>query len=97
MAEAWSLTDEEQMKLLGLGSRSTLLSRRSGRVARIGRDELERISYLLGIFKALNVLLPGPRADAWLRARNKSPLLAGALSIVCWQATWATSTWFVGT
>jgi len=36
--------------------------------ARLGRDALERISYVLGIYKALHILLPQPEAaDAWVR------------------------------
>jgi hypothetical protein len=39
---------------------------------------LERISYVLGIYKALQILLPDPaRADAWVRASNGAPLFAG--------------------
>lgn len=78
LAKAWKLSEDEQMKLLGLGSRSTLHAWKSGRVTKISRDTLERISYLLGIFKAINILLPDPdRADAWMRAPNKAPLFGG--------------------
>src|SRR3546814_8991510 len=58
IAEAWTLSEREQMKLLGLESRSTLHSWKSGRVAKISADTIERISYMLGIFKAINILLP---------------------------------------
>ncbi len=35
------------------------------------RDTLERISVLLGIYKALHILLPIPaRADGWIRRPN---------------------------
>lgn len=78
MAKAWALSEQEQMKLLGLTSRSTLHSWKAGRVAKISRDTLERISYLLGIFKAINILLPDPkRADTWMRTPNKAPLFGG--------------------
>lgn len=78
IAKAWGLSEQEQMKLLGLSSRSTLHSWKASRVSRVSRDTLERISYLLGIFKAINILLPDPkRADAWMRAPNKAPLFGG--------------------
>lgn len=37
------------MKLLGLAGRSTWQSRKAGRVSKVSRDTIERISYLLGI------------------------------------------------
>ena len=41
-------------------------------------DTLERISYLLGIFKALHVLLPDEyAADGWIKKPNAAPLFAG--------------------
>lgn len=78
IAKAWSLSEQEQMKLLGLTSRSTLHSWKANRVSKVSRDTLERISYMLGIFKAINILLPDPkRADAWMRAPNGAPLFGG--------------------
>ena len=78
LAKAWDLSEQEQIKLLGLSSRSTLHAWKSGRVSKISRDTLERVSYLLGIFKAINILLPDPkRADEWMRLPNKAPLFGG--------------------
>ena len=78
LAKAWKLSEQEQMKLLGLTSRSTLHSWKAGRVTNVSRDTVERVSYLLGIFKAINILLPDQnRADAWMRAPNKAPLFGG--------------------
>lgn len=78
LATAWNLSDEEQIKLLGLNSHSTLRTLKAGSTATVTRDTLERISYLLGIFKAINIQLPdGIRADAWMRAPNKAPLFGG--------------------
>ena len=39
---------------------------------------LERVSYILGIYKALNILLPNEQAaDAWVRCPNTAPLFGG--------------------
>ena len=39
---------------------------------------IERISYLLGIFKALELLFPDPtRADAWIRRANDAAPFGG--------------------
>lgn len=78
LAKTWELSEQEQMKLLGLNSRSTLYAWKAGRVSKVSRDTLERISYLLGIFKAINILLPDTkRADEWIRLPNKAPLFGG--------------------
>ena len=48
------------------------------REAKLSRDTLERISYILGIWKALQILLPDPAAaDAWIRKPNAAPLFSG--------------------
>lgn len=78
LAKVWNLSEQEQMQLLGLASRSTLHAWKSGRVTKVSRDTLERVSYLLGIFKAINILLPEPkRADEWMRLPNEAPLFGG--------------------
>lgn len=78
IAKAWTLSEAEQMKILGLRSRSTLNSWKSGAVTKVSRDALERISYVLGIYKAINILLPDPaNADAWVRKPNKAPIFGG--------------------
>ena len=43
---------------------------------------LERISYVLGIYKALQVLFPDPtRADAWLRKPNAALPFGGGSAL----------------
>jgi len=70
IADAWRLTVEDQLTLLGGPARSTLFAWRRG-VDRLPRDVMERLSYILGIYKALQILLPDPvRADAWIRRPN---------------------------
>ena len=76
IADAWGLKEQEQMRLLGLDSRSTLQSWKRGAVAAIPKDALERISYVMGIYKGLKVLLP-KSANDWVRKPNRSPVFAG--------------------
>lgn len=78
LAKVWDLSEREQMQLLGLNSRSTLHAWKGGRVTKVSRDTLERISYLLGIFKSINILLPDQAlADEWIRLPNNAPLFGG--------------------
>jgi Protein of unknown function (DUF2384) len=78
IAEAWGLTVAEQLKLLGIGSRSTFFKWRRESSPRLPRDTLERLSYLLGIYKSLQILLPDPKAaDEWVRKPNQAALFGG--------------------
>lgn len=76
IAEAWGLKEQEQMRLLGLDNRSTFQSWKRGAVAAIPKDALERISYVLGIYKGLQLLLPRS-ADDWVRKPNRSSVFGG--------------------
>ena len=78
MAEAWNLRVAEQRKLLGDPPESTFYKWKREQDGSLGRDTLERISYLLGIWKDLQILFPDPaQADAWLRKPNTAPLFGG--------------------
>ena len=78
IADAWKLSSKEAMTLLGLRSRSTYHLWKSGKPGPLSPDTLERISYVLGIYKALQMLLPsGEAADAWIRKPNAAPLFGG--------------------
>jgi hypothetical protein len=78
IAEGWGLTVADQLKLLGIGSRSTFFKWRREREPRLPQDTLERLSYLLGIYKALQILLPDPKAaDEWVRKPNNAPPFGG--------------------
>ena len=77
LAGAWRLSSAEQQALLGVG-RTTLHHWKQGRAGPLDRHVLERLSYLFGIYAALQILLPAPgRADEWIRRPNEAPLFAG--------------------
>lgn len=79
IAQAWGLSVDEQLVLLGQPPRSTFFAwRRQPDKATLPRDTLERLSYLLGIYKSLQILLPdAAAADAWLRQPNRAAPFAG--------------------
>ena len=58
IADLWNLSVEEQMTLLGLTARSTFFKWKKNPNTVLPKDTLERISYILGIYKALQLLLP---------------------------------------
>ena len=79
IARDWGLNTDEQMVLLGGPGRSTFFKWKSApNTADLKRDTLERVSYLLGIYKALQILLPATTAaDAWVKKPNTAPLFGG--------------------
>jgi len=78
IAELWHLSISDQLALLGLSSRSTYFKWKKDEEVNLPRDTLERLSYLLGIYKSLQILLPDPTAaDGWLRRPNSEPLFGG--------------------
>lgn len=80
IAEAWDLSEVEQMNILGLDSRSTFHNWKRGDVAALSKDALERISYVMGIYKGLQILVP-QTADAWVRKPNKAAMFGGKPAI----------------
>ena len=75
----WRLTGAQQMTLLGLSNEKTLYNWKSQpQKAKLTRDLLERTSYILGIYKALQILLPDEQAaDEWVKRPNEAPPFAG--------------------
>lgn len=79
IAEHWQLNRKEAMTLLGLESTSTYANWKAGKAGGLPRDTLERISYLLGIHKALRILFSRHPESVytWVRKPNADPLFAG--------------------
>jgi len=79
IARDWDLSVEEQIVLLGSPGRSTFFKwKQTPQSARLGRDTLERLSLLLGIYKSLQILLPLPAAaDAWVKRPNSAAPFGG--------------------
>lgn len=78
IARAWSLTEGEQMELLGC-SRSEYFTWKASEIrAGLDRALIERLSHIFGIYSALQQLLPIPeRANAWIKRANTAPLFNG--------------------
>ena len=83
IAQAWALSVDEQLLLLGQPPRSSFFAwRKQPERASLSRDTLERLSNLLGIYKSLQILLPDPAAaDAWVRQPNTAPPFGGSSAL----------------
>lgn len=74
----WGLGAEQERRLLGNPGRSTFFRWKRDRAGSLSGDVLERISYILGIYKDLHILFPDDgQADAWVGRENTAPLFAG--------------------
>lgn len=74
--DKWQTPIERAGELLGGIPRSTVYKLRSA-AGTLRQDELTRISYILGIYKALHILLPDDLADRWVTQPNDHPLFGG--------------------
>lgn len=82
IAGLWDLSVDEQMVLLGVGARSTYFKWKKDLSTVLPRDTLERISYIVGVYKALQILLPDETAaDQWIKRPNDAPLFAGGSAL----------------
>jgi hypothetical protein len=68
------------MILLGLSNEKTLYNWKSRpNKAKLSRDFLERASYILGIYRALQILFPDKEcSDQWLHSPNDNPMFGGS-------------------
>ena len=78
IAGLWKLSVDDQMTLLGGTARSTFFKWKNNQNTVLPRDTLERISHIVGIYKALQVLVPDRQAaDEWIKRPNDAPMFAG--------------------
>lgn len=82
IAEKWQISHAQQCLLLGCQDQQALDSLLDGDFAEMPRDVLVRISYFLGIYKALHTIFPNEhQADSWMIRPNSAPLFAGRSAI----------------
>jgi hypothetical protein len=84
IAGRWKLPATDAMALLGVESRSTyyeLLKRARGtrELKGLSKDQLDRLSYVLGIYEAIRVLFPHSEEtrDGWVSRANSASMFGG--------------------
>lgn len=80
----WRLPAADAMALLGVDSRSTYYdllkrARETKEVKGLSRDQLDRLSYLMGIYEAIRVLFPHSEEsrNEWVSRANTASLFGG--------------------
>jgi hypothetical protein len=67
----WNVTNDQAQVLLGNPSRGAFFNWKKGEGGNLPRDAFERISYVIGIYKALQILfVDAAQADAWVSKPN---------------------------
>lgn len=83
IVEKWQLRNEDAMTLLGGTSNGRFYelkknALKKNRKGLLSQDELTRVSLLIGIFKALNILFNQRLANQWTSRSNSNPMFNGA-------------------
>ena len=64
----WGVAGEQARVLLGQPPRSTFYHWKKGEIGAVSHDTVQRLSYILGIYKALQILYKDAAlADAWIK------------------------------
>ncbi|MGH9410937.1 MAG: antitoxin Xre/MbcA/ParS toxin-binding domain-containing protein [Vicinamibacterales bacterium] len=77
IAARWTLRDQDARALLGGMSNGPFYEMKRNPDRTLDTDRLTRISYLVGLFKALNVLYSEALADRWMQLPNTNPIFDG--------------------
>lgn len=70
----WGLKSDDSMLLLGGISNGRYYGLKKSRKGVLTQDELTRVSLLVGIFKALNILFSEKLANQWVARPNSNPM-----------------------
>jgi hypothetical protein len=77
VVRCWRIRDEDARALLGGVSNGPYYTWKKQPERLLDTDVLTRISYLVGIFKALNILYGEVIADEWVKLPNSNRLFHG--------------------
>jgi hypothetical protein len=75
--ERWGVRDEDARQLLGGVSNGPYYEMKKNADRVLETDRLLRVSYLIGIFKALNILYSEALADRWIQLANSNRIFGG--------------------
>jgi hypothetical protein len=76
--DRWNIRDDDARALLGGISNGAFYTLKKGEGKPLDEDRLRRVSYLVGIFKALNILHGETLADRWITLPNTNRIFGGA-------------------
>lgn len=78
IVDTWRLGPDTGQTLLGTSSSTYFRWKKDPNQAQLSLDTLERISYILGIYKALHLIYSDNEvANSWLERPNTNPIFGG--------------------
>lgn len=86
IAKAWDLSHTETSAVIGRSLEEALAHVATEKLDERWPETLQRVSYVLGIYKALHILFPNARqANGWVRRPNKGAPFKGTapLPLMC--------------
>ncbi len=73
IAEAWSLTGHEAAALVDMSVSTWKRARKADFAGDLGRDQMLRLSALVGLYKSLELYFDAPLSRQWPKLPNRGP------------------------
>ncbi|MEY8880871.1 antitoxin Xre-like helix-turn-helix domain-containing protein [Donghicola sp. XS_ASV15] len=77
IAEAWGLSVREAASLADMSESTWKRAKKPDFAGELTKDQLLRLSAVIGIYKALELYFSDPLAKSWFTRPNTGPLFAG--------------------
>lgn len=78
LVSKWRVRDEDAKQLLGAMSGSAVSELEKNSSCLLEIDQLTRVSFLVGIYRALHLLYGDKLADEWVTLPNSNPVFGGS-------------------
>jgi len=78
IAEAWALTTHEAAALADMSDSTWKRAKKPGYAGELTRDQMLRLSAIVGLYKSLELFFSEPISRDWVRLANRGPEFDGA-------------------
>ncbi|WP_424990563.1 antitoxin Xre-like helix-turn-helix domain-containing protein [Fluviibacterium sp. S390] len=78
IADAWSLTGREAAALADMSDSTWKRARKPGYAGELTRDQMLRLSALVGLYKSLELYFNPPISGKWVKLANTGPEFDGS-------------------
>jgi hypothetical protein len=77
IADAWSLTGHEAAALADMSDSTWKRAKKPGFSGELSRDQMLRLSAIVGLYKSLQLYFDPPIASQWVKRANRGPEFDG--------------------
>ena len=81
ICKKWGLSTEEGAALVDMSESTWKRAKKPGYSGKLSKDQVLRLSAIVGIYKALNLYFGDRIAQSWIKLPNAGPLFHGAKPI----------------